>query len=68
MSCTMSQLLFRPGRRDELGTSLFLRACASDRSIIPVVRLHGAIMAGGSPFRQNLNLGAVAPRWREPSR
>lgn len=31
-----------------------------DRPIIPVVRLHGAILAGGSPFRQNLNLAAVA--------
>ena len=28
---------------------------------IPVVRLHGAIMAGGSQFRPALNLAAVAP-------
>lgn len=28
---------------------------------IPVVRLHGAIMAGGGPFRTTLNLAAVAP-------
>jgi signal peptide peptidase SppA len=31
-----------------------------DIAILPVVRLHGAILAGGSPFRQNLNLAAVA--------
>lgn len=29
---------------------------------IPVVRLHGAIMAGGNQFRQNLNLATVASR------
>ncbi|MDR6756193.1 serine protease SohB [Mycoplana sp. BE70] len=28
---------------------------------IPVVRLHGAIMAGGGPFRTTLNLATVAP-------
>ncbi|MGK6313943.1 S49 family peptidase [Neorhizobium sp. DT-125] len=28
---------------------------------IPVVRLHGAIMAGGSQFKQTLNLATVAP-------
>ncbi|CDZ57263.1 S49 family peptidase [Neorhizobium galegae] len=28
---------------------------------IPVVRLHGAIMAGGSQFKQSLNLAGVAP-------
>ena len=28
---------------------------------IPVVRLHGAIMAGGSQFKQPLNLAGVAP-------
>jgi len=31
-----------------------------DIAILPVVRLHGAILAGGSPFRQNLNLASVA--------
>lgn len=29
--------------------------------IIPVVRMHGAIMAGGSPFRPALNLASYAP-------
>ena len=28
---------------------------------VPVVRLHGAIMAGGSQFKQSLNLAGVAP-------
>ncbi|MFB9950403.1 S49 family peptidase [Rhizobium puerariae] len=28
---------------------------------IPVIRLHGAIMAGGSQFKQTLNLATVAP-------
>lgn len=32
----------------------------SDAVTIPVVRLHGTIMAGGSPMRQNLSLAAVA--------
>ena len=32
-----------------------------DRVVIPVVRLSGAIMASGSPLRQNLSLAAVAP-------
>ncbi|MFD1327390.1 S49 family peptidase [Mycoplana ramosa] len=32
-----------------------------DGVTIPVVRLHGAIMAGGGPFRTTLNLAAVAP-------
>ncbi|MEM1317588.1 MAG: S49 family peptidase [Pseudomonadota bacterium] len=31
-------------------------------TIIPVVRLEGAIMSGGSPLRQNLNLAACAGR------
>ncbi|MDO9415685.1 S49 family peptidase [Pararhizobium sp.] len=30
-------------------------------TVIPVVRLHGTIMAGGSPFRPALNLATVAP-------
>ncbi|MDO1581214.1 S49 family peptidase [Rhizobium oryzicola] len=30
-------------------------------TVIPVVRLHGAIMTGGSQFRPTLNLAAVAP-------
>ena len=32
-----------------------------DETIVPVVRLTGAIMAGGSQFRQNLNLAMAAP-------
>merc|ERR1711969_480554 len=32
----------------------------ADETIIPVVRLQGSIMAGGSQFRSNLNLGSVA--------
>jgi serine protease SohB len=32
-----------------------------DVTVIPVVRLHGAIMAGGNQFRQNLNIATVAP-------
>lgn len=32
-----------------------------DITVIPVVRLHGAIMAGGNQFRQNLNIATVAP-------
>lgn len=32
-----------------------------DVTAIPVVRLHGAIMAGGNQFRQNLNIVSVAP-------
>lgn len=32
-----------------------------DRTVIPVVRLSGAIMAGGSPGRRALNLASVAP-------
>jgi signal peptide peptidase SppA len=31
-----------------------------DETVIPVVRLSGAIMAGGSPLRQNLSLASVA--------
>jgi len=33
-----------------------------DITTIPVVRLHGTIMAGGNQFRQNLNIATVA-RW-----
>lgn len=32
-----------------------------DMTVIPVVRLSGAIMAGGNQFRQNLNLATAAP-------
>ncbi|MFD1745815.1 S49 family peptidase [Rhizobium helianthi] len=32
-----------------------------DETVIPVVRLHGAIMAGGSQLRPTLNLATVAP-------
>ena len=32
----------------------------SDQTIIPVVRLQGSIMSGGSQFRSNLNLASVA--------
>ena len=33
----------------------------NDSVVIPVVRLHGAIMSGGGKFKQNLNLAGVAP-------
>ena len=32
----------------------------SDQTIIPVVRLQGSIMSGGSQFRSNLNLASVS--------
>ncbi len=32
----------------------------SDQTVIPVVRLQGSIMSGGSQFRSNLNLASVA--------
>ncbi|RVJ35510.1 S49 family peptidase, partial [Sinorhizobium medicae] len=32
-----------------------------DGVTIPAIRLHGAIMAGGSPLRPVLNLATVAP-------
>jgi signal peptide peptidase SppA len=32
-----------------------------ESTVIPVVRLHGAIMTGGSQFRPSLNLAGVAP-------
>ena len=32
-----------------------------DGVTIPAIRLHGAIMAGGSPLRPALNLATVAP-------
>lgn len=41
--------------------SLLPRRFRRNRVSIPVVRLQGAIMAGGSQFRQNLNLASVAP-------
>ena len=37
------------------------RRFRKDVTTIPVVRLHGAIMAGGNQFRQNLNIATVAP-------
>ncbi len=52
-------IAFPPGRPMNWGRFVPARL-RRDRPIIPVVRLHGAILAGGSPFRQNLNLGAVA--------
>lgn len=33
----------------------------NDGLVIPVVRLHGAIMSGGGRFKQQLNLASVAP-------
>jgi len=33
----------------------------NDGLVIPVVRLHGAIMSGGSRFKPQLNLASVAP-------
>ena len=33
----------------------------NDGLVIPVVRLHGAIMSGGGRFKQQLNLATVAP-------
>ena len=41
--------------------SLFPARFRKDVTVIPVVRLHGAIMAGGNQFRQNLNIATVAP-------
>ena len=32
-----------------------------DVTVIPVVRLHGTIQAGGNQFRQNLNIATAAP-------
>lgn len=40
--------------------ALLPRRMKKDRIVIPVVRLHGAIMAGGSQFRPHLNLANVA--------
>ena len=44
-----------------LPQSLLPKRLRRDRVTIPVVRLHGTIMAGGSAFRPMLNLAAVAP-------
>lgn len=33
----------------------------NDGLVIPVVRLHGAIMSGGGRFKQQLNLASIAP-------
>ncbi len=41
--------------------SLVPRRFRRDGVTIPVVRLQGAIMSGGTQFRQNLNLVSVAP-------
>ena len=41
--------------------SLLPRRFRKDGVTIPVVRLQGAIMSGGSQLRQNLNLAGVAP-------
>ena len=41
--------------------SFFPARFRKDVTVIPVVRLHGAIMAGGNQFRQNLNIATVAP-------
>ncbi|OLP54508.1 peptidase S49 [Rhizobium rhizosphaerae] len=43
-----------------LPQSLLPKRLRRDRVTIPVVRLHGTIMAGGSAFRPMLNLAAVA--------
>jgi signal peptide peptidase SppA len=37
------------------------RRFRNDGLVIPVVRLHGAIMSGGGRFRQQLNLASIAP-------
>jgi signal peptide peptidase SppA len=36
------------------------KSMISDAVTVPVVRLHGVIMAGGSPFRQHLSLATTA--------
>ena len=43
-----------------LFSRLVPRALRSDAVTIPVIRLHGAIMSGGSQFRQNLSLATTA--------
>lgn len=42
-------------------TNLLPARFRRDRVVIPVVRLHGAIMAQATPFRSVLSLAAVAP-------
>ena len=39
---------------------LLPKSLRPDNAVIPVVRLHGTIMAGGTPMRQNLSLASVA--------
>lgn len=39
---------------------LLPKSLRPDNAVIPVVRLHGTIMAGGTPMRQNLSLANVA--------
>ena len=39
---------------------LLPRRWRPDYQEIPVVRLHGVIMSGGGPFRQNLSLASTA--------
>jgi len=39
---------------------LLPKSLRSDNPVIPVVRLHGTIMSGGTPMRQNLSLASVA--------
>lgn len=41
--------------------SLLPRRFKKKRIVIPVVRLEGAIMAGGGKFKRSLNLASVAP-------
>lgn len=41
-------------------TRLLPKPLRSNAVTIPVVRLHGAIMAGGSPIRPNLSLASIA--------
>tara|TARA_R110002020_G_scaffold86731_10_gene214136 strand:+ start:4148 stop:5005 length:858 start_codon:yes stop_codon:yes gene_type:complete len=42
-------------------SSLIPARFKKDVTVIPVVRLNGAIMAGGNQFRQNVNIATVAP-------
>ncbi len=39
---------------------LLPKSWRSDATVIPVIRLHGAIMSGGGAFRQNLSLASSA--------
>ena len=44
----------------QLVSGLIPKRFRKDKTIIPVVRLSGAIMAGGSPGRRSLNLASVS--------